>query len=237
MDLDNWGVGNNTVASARRHAFGALAKSMDRAVKGPGNRQRVVTYLLACLAGAFALAACSAPVQLKGTDLGKVRAPDLTLTDQNGKSVALNDLRGQVVVLTFLYTNCPDVCPLTAEHLRLTAAQLGTAMSRVAFVAISVDPLNDTPQAIETFNRQHGLDGKLIYLNGTYEQLAPVWAAYYVAAQPDPLQLNRVGHSTRVILIDQSGRQRVNLDSDFDPHDLAFDIQALLNGQDVSAQN
>jgi protein SCO1 len=198
---------------------------------------RALTCLLAGLGVMLALAACGAPVQLRGTDLGKVRAPDFSLSDQNGNSVGLNDLRGRAVVLTFLYTNCPDVCPLTAEHLRQTAALLGTAMTRVAFVAISVDPPNDTPQAIGTFVRQHGLDGKLIYLNGTREQLQPVWAAYYVAAQPDPLQLARVGHSTRVVLIDPSGRQRVNLDSDFDPQDLAFDIQALLNNQDIAIQN
>lgn len=86
------------------------------------------------------LASCSQPVQLKGTDLGKDPAPNFQLEDQEGRQVALSDLRGKVVVLTFLYTHCPDVCPLIAEHLKTASSQLGAAMNQVAFVAVSVDP-------------------------------------------------------------------------------------------------
>ncbi len=180
------------------------------------------------IAAALAMAACSAPVQLKGTDLGKDPAPDFQLTDQNGNAVTLLGLRGKVVVLTFLYTHCPDVCPLTAEHLHAAEQQLGTAMKQVAFVAISVDPQNDTPDAIKAFNQEHGVSD-LVYLSGTPAQLQPVWAAYYVAAQTDALHPNMVSHSTRVVVIDKAGMQRVNMDSDFNPSDLVYNIQALLN--------
>ncbi len=173
------------------------------------------------------LAACAAPVQLKGTDLGKDPAPDFQLTDQNGNAVSLSGLKGKVVVLTFLYTRCPDECPLTAEHLRAAGQQLGTAMSQVTFVAVSVDPQNDTPDAVKAFNQAHGVSS-LIYLLGTPAQLQPVWAAYYVAAQPDPLHPSLVSHSTRVVVIDKAGKQRVNMDSDFDPSDLVYNVQALL---------
>ena len=133
----------------------------------------------------LALAACSSPATLKGTDLGKDTAPDFQLTDQNGKSVSLAGLRGKVVVLTFLYTHCPDVCPLIAEHLRATNEQLGDAANQVAFVAVSIDPANDTPAAIRTFDEAHRLRGSLIYLNGTPEQLEPVWKAYYIGVSGD----------------------------------------------------
>lgn len=183
---------------------------------------------VALLATGMWLAACAAPVQLKGTDLGKDPAPDFQLTDQNGNLVTLSGLRDKVVVLTFLYTRCPDVCPLTAEHLRAAGQQLGTAMNEVAFVAVSVDPQNDTPDAVKAFNQEHGVSN-LIYLMGTPAQLQPVWAAYYVAAQPDPLHPNLVSHSTRVVVIDKAGRQRVNMDSDFAPPDLLYNVKALLN--------
>ena len=175
-----------------------------------------------------ALSACSAPVQLKGTDLGKEPAPDFQLTDQNGTSVSLTGLRGKVVVLTFLYTHCPDVCPLIAEHLRATNEQLGDVTNQVAFVAVSIDPENDTPAAIKTFNEEHRLGNRLIYLNGTPQQLHQVWTAYYIAAQTDPLHPGIVSHSSRVVVIDKAGKQRVNLGSDFDPDDLAYNVRALV---------
>ncbi len=177
----------------------------------------------------LALAACSQPVTLKGTDLAKDPAPDFHLTDQNGKTVALSDLRGRVVVLTFLYTHCPDVCPLIADHLRLTNEQLGSASNKVAFVAVSVDPEHDTPAAIQIFDGKHRLNGMLIYLNGPRQQLQRVWADYYVASDANADNPEGIAHSTRVVVIDKTGKQRVNLDSDFDPGDLAYDIRALLD--------
>jgi protein SCO1 len=193
---------------------------------------RQLVPLALCLL-VLSVSGCSQPVILKGTDLEREAAPSFRLTDQNSKTVSLTDLRGRVVVLTFLYTNCPDVCPLTAEHLKVANQQLGKAMSQVAFVAISLDPEHDTPEAIKAFNQSHGLGDTLIFLNGPQTQMWPIWAAYYVSAQPDPLHLSTVSHVSRVIVIDKTGKQRVNLDSDFDPADLVFDVRALLDEQNL----
>lgn len=175
--------------------------------------------------------ACAAPVTLKGTDLGKTPAPDFKLTDQTGTTMSLSDFRGKVVVLTFLYTHCPDECPLIASKLATTSGLLGdTTMKQTSFVAVSVDPTNDTPIAIAKFVQDHDLVGKLHYLVGTEAQLKPVWSAYSVyAATSVSTSSGSVSHSTRVIVIDQAGNERINLDSDLDPNDLAFDVRALLN--------
>jgi protein SCO1/2 len=165
-------------------------------------------------------------------DLGKTPAPDFSLKDANGKTVALSDLRGRVVVLTFLYTHCPDVCPLIAEHMRAAAEQLGNMADQVAFVAVSIDPRNDTPAAVQSFLEQHRLGGKLIYLVGTADELKPVWAAYYIGAEADATNPEFIAHSTRVVVIDKAGRQRVNLGSDFDAQDLAYNVRALANEKD-----
>jgi protein SCO1/2 len=184
--------------------------------------------LLTLLAGA-----CASPAPLKGTDLGEVPAPEFRLADPSGRAVSLAGLRGRVVVLTFLYTHCPDECPLIAEKLHATAGQMGDAMSKVSFVAISVDPDNDTPAAIQAFLRQHQIEGQLTFLTGSNDQLASVWAAYYIAARAnaDAASSASVLHSTRVLVIDQAGNERVNFDSDFSPADLTFDLQALLAGR------
>ncbi len=189
---------------------------------------RLLVYLFTGLL-VFATA-CTSPSPLKGTDLGKIPAPDFKLTDQTGSAVSLADFRGKVVVLTFLYTHCPDECPLIASKLRLTSDALGATMKQTAFVAVSVDPENDTPLAIAKFVQQHQLEGTLRYLGGTREQLQPVWSAYalYVAPSPTNATLPSVLHSTRVIVIDPAGNQRANFGSDFDPADLAFDVRALV---------
>jgi protein SCO1/2 len=166
--------------------------------------------------------------QLKGTDLGKEPAPDFQLSDHRGGKVSLADLRGKIVVLTFLYTHCTDECPLIAEHLRATADQLGNAMAQVAFIAVSVDPEHDTPDAVQQFLADHQLDGRLRYLIGSRQQLQPIWSAYFVAVQPGSGGEPSVDHSIRLIVIDKNGKQRVNFDGDADPQDLVFDIRALL---------
>src|SRR5579863_3326998 len=71
-------------------------------------------------------------------------APDFKLEDQLGQNVTLSEFRGKVVVLTFLYTTCPDTCPIVTEKLHQARADLGSDAARTAILAVSVDPTNDT---------------------------------------------------------------------------------------------
>jgi protein SCO1/2 len=154
------------------------------------------------------LCACSTQPTLKGTDLGKEPAPDVQLVDQNGAPVTLSGLRGNVVVLTFLYTHCPDECPLIAGKLSQTSGILGQSMNKTKFVAVSVDPKNDTPISIAQFIQEHQLLGQLTYLVGPASALEPVWKSYGVYAASDASAGTNqiISHSTRVIVIDKSLR-------------------------------
>jgi protein SCO1/2 len=173
---------------------------------------------------------------LPGTDLGRTPAPDFRLTDQEGREVALADLRGRPVVLTFLYAACPDICPVTADKLRRTLDNLGGDAARVAVVAVSVDPERDDVAAARAFTDRHRLTGRnWHYLTGSAEQLAPVWAAYGVARLPRPgsaaagaSAVDTLGHTDALYLIDRDGRQRSLLRSDFDPDELARALRTLL---------
>jgi protein SCO1 len=166
--------------------------------------------------------------QLAGTDLGGTPAPGFTLSDQSGTPLSLGGLRGQPVVLTFLYTHCPDECPLTAEKLRMAANQLGAQAGKVAWIAVSVDPTGDTPTTASAFVHAHGLEGRLHYLLGSQAQLAPVWNAYHVSVVPSAN--GEIAHTLVVYLIDQHGRERVLLDASFMPTQVADDLRALLAG-------
>jgi protein SCO1 len=174
---------------------------------------------------ALLLSAC-APPKLAGTELGATDAPDFTLTDGvSGRAVTLSAQRGQVVALTFLFTTCPDVCPLTASRFRAAQAELKGDASRVTFIAVSVDPDRDTPEAVRAFSAAHGLTSNWYYLVGGRAQLAPVWAAYGIGVQAGS---NTVTHNDAVYLIDARGRERVLLHSGDLAADLVNNLRALL---------
>ena len=170
---------------------------------------------------------------------GNTPAPNFSLTDQNGQPIQLASLRGKVVALTFLYTNCPDVCPLIATKLGQADQQLGADRARVDLLAVTVDPVHDTPTAVRTFDVEHQLQqNNWHYLLGSVAQLTPVWKSYFVgtdAAQAPGSPATKVsaptpqlvGHTAIVYLIDRQGKLREALDANFTPQDFLHDVRVL----------
>lgn len=185
--------------------------------------------MLLALALAGLLAGACAPPRFVGTEITPTAAPDLTLTDGiSGRPVSLSAQRGKVVALAFLYTHCPDVCPLTAELFRQTRAALSPSeRDRTLFAAISVDPRQDTPAAVQAFARDHGLGDGFVYLIGGVAQLQPVWSAWGIRVDPDAAPPT-VGHSDAIYLLDGRGDVRALVHSDITPQDLANDLRLLL---------
>src|SRR5438067_4496795 len=156
-------------------------------------------------------AACSSG-KLVGEPLPSQIAPDFTLTDgPTGHVITLSSLKGPVVLLTFLYTRCPDACPLTAETIRSARDTLGDAAKDVAFVAVSVDPQGDTPATTRQFVHDHNLDGSLRFLIGPPAALARVWQMYSVAQAGGGAD---VLHSDVIYLIDKNMHERLLFHSD-----------------------
>jgi protein SCO1/2 len=196
--------------------------------------------LLALIALAAVCAGCGAettarvsvaaqpPLQLLGSPARPViPAPDLALRDQDGRLVRLSKERGRIVLLTFLYTGCTDVCPLIASNLDAALRALSPAQrERVRVIAVSVDPWGDTPAAVHRFIRERRLVKEFRYLTGTKEQLAPVWQAWNVLVEPKNRE--RMGHSAFVWLIDARGRTRVSFASTTPPRPVVHDLRALL---------
>lgn len=170
------------------------------------------------------------PPALSGTDLGAGTAPDFTLTDaRSGQTVTLSSLRGKVVALAFLYTRCPDVCPLTATYMARAQRDLGDDARGIALVAVSVDPEGDTPDRVRDFSAAYGLDRDWHYLIGPRALLAAVWQAYGVRAVPDEGKPT-VTHSDAIYLIDAAGRERVLMHSSEGSDALVANLRALLRG-------
>jgi len=92
------------------------------------------------LASLFPLGILEQQPKLTGTAIPLSRpAPDFTLTDQHGLSFHMADTRGKVVVSTFIYTHCSDVCPLIAMKLKSAHDQLGNGTAKTVFVAVISD--------------------------------------------------------------------------------------------------
>jgi protein SCO1 len=163
----------------------------------------VLTLAASVAALAVASAAAGGVPVLPGTT-----AQDFALRDQNGRVIRLSQQRGHVVLLTFLYTRCPDVCPLLASNLNTVLRSLPPQeRRRVRVLAVSVDPAHDTTRAVRAFVRSHALLPQFHYLVGSRSDLLPVWQAYNLLVEVQSVE--RVSHSAYVLLIDRTGRPRI----------------------------
>lgn len=159
-------------------------------------------------------------------------APDFTLQDAEGGTVSLGNYRGKIVVLHFVYTTCPDVCPLHAERIAEVQEMVNQTPMRglVRFVTITSDPKRDTPDVMRAYGITHGLD--------------PVnWT--FLTSGPDRLMATRdlvkkFGHKFTEAeggyqvhglithVIDREGRWRANFHGlKFQPVNLVLFINAL----------
>jgi len=103
-------------------------------------------------------------------------APALALRNYLGTPVNIDAYRGKAVLVTFLYTHCPDVCPLIASKLHTALGQMPAAERReVQIIAVSVDPRGDTRSAVAQFLADHEMTGRMQYLVGSRSMLGPVW--------------------------------------------------------------
>jgi protein SCO1/2 len=161
---------------------------------------------------------------LQGTDLGGVVAPDFRLTDQAGRQVSLSQFKGKPVILTFLYTHCPDVCPLTAEKLHSTMQIMGNNAKNIGILAVSTDPNRDNAEAALNFSKDHRMQDYWHFLIGKREALSPVWSDYHIFTD------NTTGnHSKGIFLIDKQGMQRVFMNDEFTPEQLKANLNILFN--------
>lgn len=188
--------------------------------------------LTACLAAAtiaLALAqrgpdgeAGATPAGLRGA----IRPPGLTagelrLRDERGRPASFAAYRGRPLVVTFVYSTCRDTCPIMVQQIRQALDSLGSRA--VPALAISVDPVNDTPARARAFLQRQRVEGRMRFLLGSSAQLAPVWRQFAIAPQRDGAE-----HSAYVVLVDGRGRQRVGFpQGQLTPEGLVHDVRRL----------
>lgn len=156
-------------------------------------------------------------------------APAFTLTTQEGTRLSLKDLHGKVVAVTFIYASCADTCPLLTAKLAGLQARLGAEFgSQVFFVAVTVDPEQDTPEVLKRYAQAHGANlAGWAFLTGTPAEILQIARQYGVYVKKTPR--GDVDHTFLTSLIDRSGLLRVQyLGVRFDPDELLRDLQSLV---------
>jgi protein SCO1/2 len=184
------------------------------------------------LFSAWLMLACAASdPAFRGAVLDPARpVEDFDLTDQNGRSFQLSEQQGNVVVLFFGYTFCPDVCPTTLGTWKRVHETLGDDAQDVRFVFITVDPDRDTPEHLKQHIEIFSSD--FFGLTGTPDELGPVYQTFGVYYEKDSETESAAGylvnHTASAFVVDPEGRWRLRHSFGTPVEDIVHDIRKLL---------
>lgn len=198
------------------------------------SRKLLGTALLAGLlviAAAFIAVSSGEAYEFNGGEIkpAKAAAP-INLTDQNGEPFTLDQLKGNVVLVYFGYTVCPDLCPTTLSDFTAVKDALGADAAKVKFVMVTVDPERDSPARM---NEYLGFfDPEFIGLSGNNEQTESVKLSYGVVSRkveyPNSATKYLVDHTSLIYVIDEDGKFRLTYPYGTDPDLIVKDIQHLV---------
>ena len=156
------------------------------------------------------------------------QAPPLALKSYLGTPVNLGGYRGKAVLVTFIYTHCPDTCPLIVSKLHTAQAQMTAAeRSRFAIIAVSVDPRGDGPATVANFLRVHEMTGRMQYLIGSPATLLRTWSAWGIASRKVPNSPDQVEHTALIYGITGHGQIAVVYPANFSVGEIIHDAGLL----------
>ena len=128
------------------------------------------------------------------------------LTDQNGKTITEQDLKGRPFLVFFGFTHCPDICPTTMFEISEIFKKLGPAGERMRALFITVDPERDTPKALKDY--LSSFDPRIVGVTGDDAAIAAVAKAYRAYYKRVPLAEGgyTMDHTAIIYLMGKDGR-------------------------------
>jgi protein SCO1/2 len=150
------------------------------------------------------------------------------LTDQNGKTITDQDLKGHPFLVFFGFTHCPEVCPTALFDISEILGRLGPDAERVNALFITVDPERDTPEKLKEY--LSSFNPRLIGVGGDADALAAVAKAYRVYYKKVPLKDGdyTMDHTAIVYLMDKNGQFVAPFSLKRRPEDAAADLRRHL---------
>ena len=147
--------------------------------------------------------------------------PPFRLTERAGTPLTQDDLRGKVWIADFIFTRCPDVCPVLTTRMRGLQQTLESGRADVTLVSFTVDPGHDTPEALRAYATAHGAAPGWLFVTGDRDVVAGLLKdGFHVAFADDGPPTGPITHSDRFVLVDETLRIRGYYHGD-DPEDLA----------------
>jgi protein SCO1/2 len=161
--------------------------------------------------------------------------PDFELLATNGELFQLSDVAGDIVLIYFGYTFCPDVCPMTMADVKQALAGLETGRERVQVIFISVDPERDTPQVLARYVAAFGPE--FIGLTDDFSKVQEVMKPYGAFAQKEEATGSAAGylvsHTSRLYLVTPQRELLLTYPFGFEAEDLRSDLEYLLQQEDT----
>ncbi len=159
-----------------------------------------------------------------------VDIPPFELTDSKGRPVRLADFRGRHTLLTFGFTHCPDICPLTLNDFGRIQQALGDLADSMSFVFVSVDGKRDTPAALRQYFEFRQLDdiSALTGDEASVRALGEPFGLAFEISDEDRSDGYLINHTTGSFLLDQAGRWIKRYQFGVPPDAISDDLRALL---------
>ena len=145
--------------------------------------------------------------------------PDFSLTDQNGKTFSLSNLKGEVWIADFIFTHCSGICPLMTGKMKNLQEKIGIHPG-IQFVSFSVDPDRDTPETLQSYGEQYKAGLRWTFLTGDKKQIYGLSVQHFQLGVEEIPNEEReepnqsVRHSSKFVLVDQKARIRGYYDSE-----------------------
>lgn len=179
---------------------------------------------------AIGLSGCDRPPALKtyGHDVSGAKfGSDFSLKDPAGNTRTLADFKGQIVMMFFGFTQCPDICPTALFRAAEIKRMLGKDARRLQILFVTLDPERDTPEVLQAYAK--AFDADVVPLYGDAEQTRQVAKTYNVFYQKVPTGSSyTMDHSSTTYVYDTQGRIRVLFKHEQPAEECASDIRQLL---------
>jgi protein SCO1 len=138
-------------------------------------------------------------------------APEFALTNQDGKEVKLSQMKGKVLLVSFVFTTCSGSCPATTHRMANVQQKLKQAgllaPERLQLLSITLDPKRDTPEVLRSYMKLYDLDpATWSFLTGPADRVEQVIEAWGMWAKP--AANGQLDHPSRIFLVDKQGRIR-----------------------------
>ena len=195
--------------------------------------QRFFMRTLLAFLTVFSVIACSNQnIKFNNVDItgSKAFGKDFSLTDHHGKKRELAEFKGQLVVMFYGYTQCPDVCPTTMTEMQGVMELLGKDASRVQVMFVTVDPERDTQELLSQY--VPAFDKRFLGLRPQsteeLEKITKDFKVFYKKVPGNSLTSYTIDHTAGSYVFDTKGQLRLFLKHQQGHNPIAEDLKKLL---------